>query len=197
MDLGTMSTKLEQGQYETMEDFKKDMELIFSNCRKFNRPEDYSTLCASIVEKAFKKEWPKAMERKLTWQEKRGLQGILTTLVKEPVSWVFREPVDPIALGIPQYHEIIPKKDARDLKTIRTKLDSDRYDSADAFEADLDLMVENAVTFNGEDSEVGLVAVKMRELYRSLISEWKSNFSKKRKDSEQSTPQPAKRAKTS
>ena len=85
MDLGTMSVKLEQQQYETMENFKKDVELIFSNCRKFNRPEDYPTLCASIVEKVFKKEWPKAMERKLTWQEKRGLQGIMTTLVKEPV----------------------------------------------------------------------------------------------------------------
>ena len=85
MDLGTMSVKLEQRQYETMEDFKMDVELIFSNCRKFNRPEDFPTLCASIVEKVFKKEWPKAMERKLTWQEKRGLQGIMTTLVKEPV----------------------------------------------------------------------------------------------------------------
>jgi transcription initiation factor TFIID subunit 2 len=85
MDLGTMYTKLEQGQYVTMEDFKKDMELIFRNCRKFNRPEDYPTLCASIVEKAFKKEWPKAMERKLTWQEKRGLQGIVSALLKEPV----------------------------------------------------------------------------------------------------------------
>ena len=84
MDFGTMTTKLEQGQYETMEGFKKDIELVFSNCRKFNRPEDYSTLCANIVEKVFKKEWPKAMERKLTWQEKRGLQGLMTILVKEP-----------------------------------------------------------------------------------------------------------------
>src|SRR5260221_11017982 len=85
MDLGTMSTKLEQGQYVTMDDFKKDAELIFANCRKFNRPEDYPTLCASLVEKVFKKEWPKAMERKLTWQEKRGLQGIMTAIVKESV----------------------------------------------------------------------------------------------------------------
>jgi len=85
MDLGTMSIKLDRGQYETMEDFKRDMGLIVGNCRKFNRPEDYPTLCANIVEKVFKKEWPKAMERKLTWQEKRGLQGIMTTLVKEPV----------------------------------------------------------------------------------------------------------------
>jgi transcription initiation factor TFIID subunit 2 len=110
---------------------------------------------------------------------------------------VFREPVDPIALGIPQYHGIIPKKDSRDLKTIRSKLDNDRYESVDAFEADLDLMVDNAVTFNGEDSDVGLVAANMRGLYRRLTSEWRSNLSKKRKDNDQSTPQPAKRAKTS
>jgi hypothetical protein len=112
-------------------------------------------------------------------------------------SWVFREPVDPIALGIPQYYEVIPKKDARDLKTIRSKLDNDRYGSVDTFEAELDLMVNNAIAFNGEGSDVGLVAVKMRDLYRRLTSEWRSNLSKKRKDSDQSTPQPAKRAKTS
>lgn len=111
-------------------------------------------------------------------------------------SWVFREPVDPIALGIPQYHEIIPKKDARDLKTIRLKLDNDKYDTIDAFEVDLDLMVDNAIKFNGGDSDVGLVAIKTRELYRKLLSEWKSNLSKKRKDADQPTPQPAKKVKT-
>ncbi len=111
-------------------------------------------------------------------------------------SWVFREPVDPIALGIPQYHEIIPKKDSRDLKTIRLKLDSEKYDTVDAFEVDLDLMVDNAIKFNGGDSDVGLVAIKTRELYRKLLSEWKSNISKKRRDADQSTPQPTKKVKT-
>jgi len=111
-------------------------------------------------------------------------------------SWVFREPVDPVALGIPQYYEIIPKKDARDLKTIRQKLDNDKYDTIDAFEVDLDLMVDNAIKFNGSDSDVGLVAIKTRELYRKLLSEWKSNLSKKRKDTEQPTPQPTKKVKT-
>jgi len=80
---------------------------------------------------------------------------------------------------------------------IRSKLDNDRYESVDTFEADLDLMVDNAITFNGEESEVGLVAAQTRDLYRRLTSEWRSNLSKKRKDSEQGTPQPAKRVKTS
>lgn len=83
MDFGTMSAKLNEGKYRTMEQFKNDMELVFSNCRLFNPPGTVPTICAAVVEKAFKKEWPKAMERKLSWTEKRGLQGILTAIVKE------------------------------------------------------------------------------------------------------------------
>jgi transcription initiation factor TFIID subunit 2 len=85
MDLGTMSTKLNEGKYATMEDFKEDMELVFSNCRQFNPPGTMPVACAAAVEKAFKKEWPKAMERKLSWTEKRGLQSILTNIGKEQV----------------------------------------------------------------------------------------------------------------
>ena len=81
-----MLTKLNENKYQSMEQFKEDMELVFSNCRQFNTPDTYPTQCASIVEKVFKKEWPKAMERKLSWTEKRGLQGIMTAFVKEPMS---------------------------------------------------------------------------------------------------------------
>lgn len=86
MDFGTMLTKLNENKYQSMEQFKEDMELVFNNCRQFNTPDTYPTKCASIVEKVFKKEWPKAMERKLSWTEKRGLQGIMTAFVKEPMS---------------------------------------------------------------------------------------------------------------
>ena len=78
-----MSSKLNQGTYRFMEEFAKDVELIFNNCRQFNPPATYPVTCTDTVEKAFKKEWPKAMEKKLSWQEKRSLQGLMTTLVKE------------------------------------------------------------------------------------------------------------------
>ncbi|KAF8963874.1 hypothetical protein BDZ97DRAFT_1701052 [Flammula alnicola] len=194
MDFGTMSTKLNEEKYRTMEEFKEDMELVFSNCRLFNPPGTSPTICATVVEKVFKKEWPKAMERKLSWTEKRGLQGILTTLVKEQISWVFREPVDPVALGIPTYFEVIPKKDARDLRTIRLKLDSDKYETVEAFESDMDLMLHNAIKFNGTDSEVGFIASAFRERFRTLLAAWKSGATKKRKD-DQGTPQPTKKIK--
>src|ERR1700733_15782367 len=91
------------------------------------------------------------------------LSHYLDLTVFFPRSWVFREPVDPELLGIPTYFDVIPRKDARDLKTIRQKLDSDKYDSAEAFEADIDLMTHNALAFNGADSEVGKIAVAVRK----------------------------------
>ena len=80
--------------------------------------------------------------------------------------FVFWEPVDPVALQIPTYHDIIPKKDARDLRTIRSKLETDKYDSIDAWEADMHLMVDNAIKFNGLESDVGQVALRMRDKIR-------------------------------
>lgn len=83
MDFGTIGQKLTEGKYPSMEDFAKDAELVFSNCRKFNPPPTYPVTCADTVEKVFKREWAKAYERKLSWAEKRSLQGLMTTLVKE------------------------------------------------------------------------------------------------------------------
>jgi len=103
--------------------------------------------------------------------------------------------VDPDALGIPTYHDVIPKKDARDLRTIRQKLDTDKYDSVDAFEADIDLMLKNAIKFNGTESEVGLISLAFEDRFGELLMAWKSGSVKKRKDGDQGTPQPTKKMK--
>ncbi|KDQ63029.1 hypothetical protein JAAARDRAFT_29020 [Jaapia argillacea MUCL 33604] len=192
MDFATMTEKLNKNEYPSMEDFAADMELVFSNCRKFNPALTPPIAYLEIVEKAFKKEWAKATEKKLGWGVKRSLQGVMTKLVSEDISWVFREPVDPVVLGIPTYFDIIPRKDARDLKTIRQKLDADKYDTIEAFEADLDLMIRNAIVFNGAESEVGKIAGVVKNRYRELLSSVKGP-TKKRKDTDRatSTPQPA------
>ena len=83
MDFRTMSSKLNQGTYWFMEEFAKDVELVFNNCQQFNPPATYPIICTDIVEKAFKKEWSKAMEKNLSWQEKHSLQGFKATLIKE------------------------------------------------------------------------------------------------------------------
>lgn len=94
----------------------------------------------------------KAAEKILAFGEKRGLQGILSALNKERVyvfysfqivitvlttlfrrSWVFREPVDPILLGILTYFDVISRNGACDLKTIPQMLDSDKCNGIEAF----------------------------------------------------------------
>ena len=97
-------------------------------------------------------------------------------------------------LQIPTYFDVIPKKNARDLRTIRQKLDADKYNSVESFEADLDLMIDNAITFNGADSEVGQVAMVLRDKYRDLLSSLRGTGPVKRKSGDKSTPQPSKKA---
>ena len=85
MDFGTMGNKLTEGAYSTMEGFAKDVDLVLANCRTFNPPGTYPTQCADAVERIWKREWQKAMEKKLAWTEKRSLQGMMTKLVADPV----------------------------------------------------------------------------------------------------------------
>lgn len=122
---------------------------------------------------------------------------MLALLISACRSFVFLEPVDPVLLGIPTYHDVIPKHKARDLRTIRSKLDADKYDSVEAFEADLDLMIDNAILFNGADSEVGQVAVLVRGKYQDLLAPVKGPGNAKRKGSEKATQQPNKKARLS
>lgn len=99
-------------------------------------------------------------------------------------------------MGIPTYFDIIPRKDARDLRTIRQKLDSDKYDTVEAFQVDLDLMVQNAIRFNGRESEVGEIALKVQSRVQELLGSFRSGGTKKRKDGDKGgTPQPTKKAK--
>ena len=80
-----MTAKLNEGKYSTMEEFAHDIGLIFANCRQFNPPTTYPVQCADALERIWKKEWAKAMERKLSYQEKRSLQAMLKQIVSEPV----------------------------------------------------------------------------------------------------------------
>jgi len=181
MDFGTMMQNLNSGKYSTMEEITRDVELVFSNCRLFNPPTTYPVQCADVLERVFKKEWARIAEKKMPWSEKRSLQSLMTTLAKDSLSFIFREPVDPIALGIPQYHEIIPRKDARDLRTIRQKLDADKYETLEGWEADIELMIRNAIHFNGEESEVGQIAITFGNRIKELRAQ---QGVKKRRESE-------------
>lgn len=107
--------------------------------------------------------------------------------------------MDPILLGIPDYFDVIPKKSARDLSLVRQKLDADKYDSVDAFRADLELMTDNAIKFNGPESEVGILAKQVAVRLSDMLENAQMSWAKKRKDGDAMNGilQPKKRVKLS
>lgn len=101
-----MTQNLSSGKYSTMEEFTRDIGLVFSNCRLFNPPTTYPVQCADVVERVFKKEWARAAERKMTWSEKRSLQSLMTTLVKDPL-YVIIQQYGSVALIPAQSNKVI------------------------------------------------------------------------------------------
>ncbi len=144
MDLSTMEKKVNQAAYSTMGEFASDVQLIFANCRQFNPPGTEPCQHADELEKMWRKEWAKTVTPKLEANEKRALVALVNRLKTHQSSILFREPVDPVALGIPTYFDIIPRKDARDLSLIEAKLKADKYESFAAFDADVKLMLRTA-----------------------------------------------------
>lgn len=73
--------------------------------------------------------------------------------------WVFKDPVDPVELGIPDYFDIV--QHPMDLALVETKLENGVYKDLDSFERDTKLVFENAILFNGENSDVGGMAKQL------------------------------------
>mmetsp|Transcript_7582 Transcript_7582/g.15242 ORF Transcript_7582/g.15242 Transcript_7582/m.15242 type:complete len:1299 (-) Transcript_7582:1091-4987(-) len=71
---------------------------------------------------------------------------------------IFAEPVDPVALNLPTYHQIITNP--MDLGTIQTKMDSGEVSSCDEFARLVRLAFENAMKFNVDPTNVVHIAAK-------------------------------------
>jgi hypothetical protein len=69
MDLGTVSRKIEKGEYKTTDGFKDDILLIFSNAKLYNYKNDEIWQSAAFLMDKFKRLWPK-LEHKF-WLQQR------------------------------------------------------------------------------------------------------------------------------
>ncbi|GLD92879.1 hypothetical protein PINS_up001458 [Pythium insidiosum] len=90
---------------------------------------------------------------------KKRLEGVLRGMMEHKFGWVFSSPVDPVALGIPNYFKIIRRP--MDLGTIKKKLDAGIYKHLDQFAEDVRLTFNNAKLFNSEDQDVYNLAKDM------------------------------------
>ena len=87
----------------------------------------------------------------------------------------FLEPVDPIALGVPTYFEII--EHPMDLSTVEHKLKSNAYTAQDDFIADVRLIWSNALTFNASETDVYAMAEDMSIYFEDLLKREKEGDS--------------------
>jgi histone acetyltransferase len=96
------------------------------------------------------------------WSVKTGtLQGQIATLlvsaVKEPFSLPFREPVSDAV--VPGYSSVI--KNPMDLSLMRTRNEARMYVTRDDVRADVKLMLDNCVQFNGPRHDVTKLGVEL------------------------------------
>ena len=62
---------------------------------------------------------------------------------------------------MPDYYVHIQKP--MDFSTMRTQIDSQMYKTIDDFEADIDLIVNNCISYNAKDTVFYRAAVKLRD----------------------------------
>lgn len=84
---------------------------------------------------------------------KSNAKKILDHLWKAKDARLFHNPVDPIALNIPDYLKVIKKP--MDFSTIKKKLNLNMYKDGHEFMNDMKLVFDNCDLFNGTESDVG------------------------------------------
>ena len=96
----------------------------------------------------------------------RYCQEVLKDLTN-PKHWqmnqYFTHPVDPVALNIPTYFQLIKKP--MDLGTVQTKLDNNVYEKAKDFEEDVRLVFKNCYKFNPEGDHVNQMGHQLEEFF--------------------------------
>jgi bromodomain-containing factor 1 len=78
-------------------------------------------------------------------------------------SYPFMQPVDPVALNIPNYHKIIKKP--MDFGTVQINLKNGEYSNAKEFYADAKLVFQNCYKFNPLTDEVHKMGKMLEELF--------------------------------
>ncbi|CCI44805.1 unnamed protein product [Albugo candida] len=103
---------------------------------------------------------------------------ILDVLTSHEYSWPFLEPVDPVALNIPTYFDLV--KNPMDLRTMRSKLEQNLYTNPSNFRNDMILMFENAIVFNMDDSRDNSVRTLAQKLLQISLDLYDNVFEEPR-----------------
>ncbi len=103
---------------------------------------------------------PQPTGSQMTKPQQKYLQRTIGNVKRISAAKSFINPVDPVALNIPNYPNVI--KHPMDLRTLEDNLKAWKYTSVEACLADFNLIVENAKTFNGLEHAVTKFALAMK-----------------------------------
>lgn len=130
----------------------------------------------------------------LVKEQLRYCATVLKGLKRHPQSAPFQVPVDPVALNIPDYFNVV--KTPMDLSTISKKLEAGEYTDAEGFVADVKLMLNNCFAYNHVDSAVTKMGRSLEKYFNTAIGKMPTSLptpgdeEKSRRKSESSTTTP-------
>ena len=187
MDLGTVQAKLDMSCYNTVSDFAADVRLVWSNALRFNVEGSDIYDAAMIMQNEFDAKMTDVRSGPLRetagnttasggsgsgrlfssagalcGEALAGCKGVVREMRKHKDAQVFLEPVDWKVLGIKDYPTII--KRPMDLGTVMKRLDTGHYTSALDVAADVDLVWNNAMTYNQDHSYIYQAAAGLKVL---------------------------------
>lgn len=108
------------------------------------------------------------VSRNLSESMKKCLK-VLITLKKHQLAYPFLKPVDPIALHVPDYFDIV--KEPMDLSTVEKNLRNGLYSNPSQFASDMRKIWNNSFLYNAKGSEIYQMTVSMSNYFEKLYSE--------------------------
>jgi hypothetical protein len=91
----------------------------------------------------------------------------------ENYAWPFYKPVDVVGLNLTDYYDIIKK--TMDMSTVKIKLESQEYQSAQEFFDDMKLIIHNCYLYNPPSTDVVYMARKLEEVFDQRYSKLPTN----------------------
>ncbi|KAK3839214.1 MAG: hypothetical protein JOS17DRAFT_670950, partial [Linnemannia elongata] len=161
MDYSTIGKKVKTGQYSSMDAFADDIRLVTQNCVNFNGLDHPISQGGLMIVTIINK------EAGIT-DELNGHLKIIQRLKGNADFGAFAVPVDPIALGIPTYFDII--KRPMDFGTIEKKLIAGEYNSGEEVILDVRLVFSNCATFNAHPGDlVAAMGTRLKKTWENML----------------------------
>lgn len=93
---------------------------------------------------------------------------VMKALWKHQFAWPFRQPVDAVKLGLPDYHKII--KQPMDMGTIKRRLENNYYWAASECMQDFNTMFTNCYIYNKPTDDIVLMAQTLEKIFLQKVA---------------------------